>query len=252
MALQAKWQEAPQGRLTPKEQAKLWALREVLRKQGEDCTQYVWMAGQVQVVGGGHPSREAVRRFFERVDTDPAGWYPGRADGKTGRPQQLTPKKRKSIAKSMMAAKKRGLNPSYELALDLCPKATTNDTTKEAFTRPAINAVLTTDCYDETPERPWEYRFGAKRRALTTEDRADRLAWGQRLLAENRRLNRSAAWFLQNIVWLDICSKVIPGSPAKALDQENAARNKNKRLMSTGASSSPRDTMRSWSVSESF
>ena len=36
MALQAKWTQAPEGRLPPKEQAKLWALREVLRKQGED------------------------------------------------------------------------------------------------------------------------------------------------------------------------------------------------------------------------
>ena len=35
MALHAKWNDAPQGRLPPKEQAKLWALREVLRKQGE-------------------------------------------------------------------------------------------------------------------------------------------------------------------------------------------------------------------------
>ena len=61
MALHAKWNDAPQGRLPPKEQAKLWALREVLRKQGEDCQQYLWMAGQVQVKGGGPPSREAPR-----------------------------------------------------------------------------------------------------------------------------------------------------------------------------------------------
>ena len=238
MALQAKWTHAPQGRLAPKEQAKLWALREVLRKQGEDCQQFEWMATQVQVVGGGHPSRESVRKFFDRVDEEPAGWYPGRSDGKTGRPQELTPLKRKSVANSMMAAKKRGLNPSYELALDLCPKATTNDKTQEAFSRQAINAVLTTECYDDTPERPWQFRFGAKRRAVSAEDRADRVAWGKRLIAENRRLNRTANWFLQNIIWLDICSKVIPGSPAKALDQNNAAQNKKKRLMSQGASSS--------------
>ena len=119
MALQAKWNHGPQGRLPPKEQAKLWALREVLRKQGEDCQQYRWMATQVQVMGGGAPSRDAVRKFFDRVDEDPAGWYPGRSEGKTGRPRALTPLKRKAVATSMMAAKKRGLNPSYELALDL-------------------------------------------------------------------------------------------------------------------------------------
>ena len=237
MALQAQWTHAPHGRLPPKEQAKLWALREVLRKQGEDCNQFQWMSTQVHVKGGGSPCREAVRRFFERVDEDPAGWYPGRSEGKSGRPQALTPLKRKTVAKSMMAAKKRGLNPSYELALDLCPKATTNEQTQQAFCRKSINEVLTTECYDETPERPWEFRFGAKRRAVSAEDREDRKAWAKRLMAENRQLNRSATWFLQNIIWLDICSKVIPGSPAKALDQHNAAENKRKRLMSRGASS---------------
>ena len=90
MALQAKWTQAPQGRLPPKEQAKQW------------------MSTQVQVKGGGSPGRDAVRRFFERVDEDPAGWYPGRCEGKSGRPQALTPQKRQNVAKSMMAAKKRG------------------------------------------------------------------------------------------------------------------------------------------------
>ena len=182
MALQAKWTQAPQGRLPPKEQAKLWALREVLRKQGEDTNQFQWMSTQVQVKGGGSPGRDAVRRFFERVDEDPAVWYPGRCEGKSGRPVALTPQKRQNLAKSMMAAKKRGLNPSYELALDLCPKATANEQTQEAFCRKTTNHVLTTECYDETPERPWEFRFGAKRRAVSAEDRADRVAWGRRLL----------------------------------------------------------------------
>ena len=119
--------------MPPKEQAKLWALREVLRKQGEDCNQFQWMSTQVQVKGGGSPGRDAVRRFFERVDEDPVGWYPGRSEGKSGRLAALTPLKRKNVAMSVMVAKKRGLNPSYELALDLCPKATTNELTQQAF-----------------------------------------------------------------------------------------------------------------------
>ena len=40
MALHTAWTQAPLGKLPPKEQAKLWALREVLRKQGEDPAQY--------------------------------------------------------------------------------------------------------------------------------------------------------------------------------------------------------------------
>ena len=79
------------------EQAKLWALRTVLRKQCEDDDQFQWMADEVHVVGGGHPTRQSVREFFARVDEDAAGWYPGRATKKTGRPVEMTPLKRKSL-----------------------------------------------------------------------------------------------------------------------------------------------------------
>ena len=53
MALKAAWTHAANGRMPPIEQAKLWALREVLRKQDEDIDQYTWMASQVRVHGGG-------------------------------------------------------------------------------------------------------------------------------------------------------------------------------------------------------
>ena len=36
MSVCAQWRTGRQGTLAPVEQAKLWALREVLRKQGED------------------------------------------------------------------------------------------------------------------------------------------------------------------------------------------------------------------------
>ena len=51
MALRAAWTEAPEGQLPAIEQAKLWALREVLCKQGESTTQYAWMSKQVRVMG---------------------------------------------------------------------------------------------------------------------------------------------------------------------------------------------------------
>ena len=58
------WLVASTGRLPPVEQAKLWALREVLRKRGDDVLQYAWMAGQVKLVGGGHPTRQAVKSLL--------------------------------------------------------------------------------------------------------------------------------------------------------------------------------------------
>ena len=70
MALAHAWTSAAYGRMPASEQAKLWGLREALKKIGRNTQQWQWMANQVLVAGGGHPSREAVRQFFERVDAD--------------------------------------------------------------------------------------------------------------------------------------------------------------------------------------
>ena len=56
MALREAWTRAAEGRMSPSEQCKLWALREVLREQQQSDTQWEWMASRVQVVGGGNPA----------------------------------------------------------------------------------------------------------------------------------------------------------------------------------------------------
>ena len=240
MALQAAWTEAAEGRLPANEQAKLWALREVLGKLGESTTQYDWMSKQVHVIGkggakGDHPGRAAVKKFFDRVDLVGPNWYPGvQQTPRTGRPVELTSNKRAIISRSMMAAKKRGLLPGYDLALALCPLAAMNDSTHEPFSRQTINDLLKSDCYDDDPEHPWEFRFGARRRVLTKEARDERLAWAERLL----RLVLRPVWFHRNVLWIDLCSSVLPGNPKKALDQQQAGYNKRKRLMSPGAAAS--------------
>ena len=100
------WRSGRVGFLPPVELAKLWALRVVLMKQGEKWDQYQWMGEQVTLVGGGHPSRDAVRRFFGRVDADP-DWHPGKKTHVRGRPPVLTVDKRKRLAASAEALKKR-------------------------------------------------------------------------------------------------------------------------------------------------
>ena len=175
MSLRQLWTSAAKGRMAPKEQCKLWALREVLRAQGADSTQFEWMSQQVTVVGGGSPGRDAVRRFFQRVDDAGDDWHPGYTAGRRGRRPEMTPRKRRMLAVSMMAAKKRGVMPCYETALALAPRASFNDATNAPFSRQTINEVLTTSCYDKDPSKPWEFRYGSKRRALLEEDKATRL-----------------------------------------------------------------------------
>ena len=60
-------------------------------------------------------------------------------------------------------------------------------------------------------------------------------------LSLHQSQKQTSAWFRDNIVWIDICSKVIPGSPAKALDQARSAENKKLRLMSPGSVDSSRN-----------
>ena len=127
-----------------------------------------------------------------------------------------------------MCAKQRGEVPSYDLAKALCPRATTNDGTHATFSRQASNELLTTECYDDTPDKPWVFRFGCKRRALSKQEQEARTEWGTRL----RRENLPATWFLNTIIWLNICAKVIPGNPKKALDQQRTAETRRTRMAS--------------------
>ena len=61
-----------------KEQAKLWAVREVLKEMGEKADQYQRMSQFVVTADGGHPDRKGVAKLFARIYKDPAGWYPGK------------------------------------------------------------------------------------------------------------------------------------------------------------------------------
>ena len=226
------WISGPKGRLAPAEQAKLWALRKVLQKEGGASDQYQWMASQVSLLGGGHPTRQAVAQFFARVDADKK-WYPGKREPGQGRPQQLTKKKRSIIARSAMSLKRRKVEPSYDNVIAQCPHACVNPSTGRPFSRNIINQVLTSDCYDNRPSKPWRFQFSQRRRPLTQMQMAQRLAWARRLLRENH----SAEWYCRNIIWADICSKIIPGNQRKANEQDLLGRSKKKRLISSDARS---------------
>ena len=231
MALRTVWTHAAKGRMPPIEQAKLWALREVLRKQGEGPDQYTWMASQVRVQGGGCPDRRRVASFFERVDKDPEGWFPGKKDGPVGRPVEMTPAKRRAIATAAQGLKRRRILPSYDSVRVQAPAATFNPKTGAPFSRNKINEVLTTDCFDPGATKPWQFSRGPQRKPLTGDEKDYRAGWARRL----QRLGLDEAWFLRNVVWIDLCNKVIPGSPKKAFDQLAAGDSKRKRLMSPDA-----------------
>ena len=70
------------------------------------------IAEKLTLIGGGQPSREAVRKLLKRVDDDPR-WYPGkRYQAEFGPAPALNGAKRRCIASSAMAAKADGTEPT--------------------------------------------------------------------------------------------------------------------------------------------
>ena len=77
-SLESLWKEGRDGALSPLEQMRACALRTAQRDIGGDkAVNLEKIADRVTKVGGGHPTREAIRQFLERVDADPE-WYPGK------------------------------------------------------------------------------------------------------------------------------------------------------------------------------
>ena len=206
------------------------ALRDAMKEFGDGSVNYQWIANKLTVGGGGSPSREAVRLLLNRVDED-SGWYPGKSyQAKHGPAPLLSPVKRRAIATSMMAAKKRGHEPSTALAVHLCPTATFNPATNAPFTPKYIRKVFLEDCYDVQPENPWQFQRCLQKTWLPPALQAQRLAWAKREL----ETAHPAVWYFNNLIWFDPCSTIIPAGPKKAADLEQAARG-TKRFISADA-----------------
>lgn len=147
MSVKDFWITAPRDdAMPPLEQAKLWGLRHAMQALGEETDCFQWFSEQVTVGNDGehNPSRQAVEKFFQRVDANPQ-WYPGYKGPNVGRPIELTAQKRKIIARSQMRLKRSKSNPgepSYAAALAAEPEATLNPTTGKPFSRPKINEVF--------------------------------------------------------------------------------------------------------------
>ena len=102
------WEQWTGGRartLCALEQAKVWALREVMRDT-EKTVNYEAIASNVVKIGvdgkkGEHPGRGAIRKLIERMDGDDKS-FPGKHTEPSGRPAELTPTRSKAIANTHM------------------------------------------------------------------------------------------------------------------------------------------------------
>ena len=228
--LRSAWLDAKDGSLSGREQAKACALRELWKDSGKaDHGMKSYVAGKLRKKGGGCPSREAVRRFFEKVDADDE-WFPGKANyDDVGSPGAMTGQQRGAIARCAMTMKKSGVEPTYPKLLAACPKAALNPKTKRPFSKDSIYNVMHEECYDEDPFLPWQHKPRFSKKALTTDMMERRLGFADHVLD----MNHNAAWFFNRLVWTDLCNSIIPLSEKKANEMALACKSK-KGWMSPG------------------
>jgi len=180
-------------------------------------------------VGGGAPGRDAVRQFLAKVDAD-EDWYPGKTAQTTfGRKPALSGQNRASIARSMMALKEHGAEPTYALACGSCPQAVINPSTGKPVDKKRIYDVMRESCYDEVPEEPWAHRPRLSKTSLSADVIENRHTWAEWV----KSLNHRPSWYYDHLVWTDLCNSILPRSISKAKEQAQA-RKGSKGWMSEG------------------
>jgi len=219
-SLEKAWKGGPEGFLSPLEQMKAFAFREAFAAAGRTPSAgqggiYADIARHLTKNGGGHPSRDAVRRLVEKIDEDP-GWYPGKMSGtKRGPPPVLDGAKRRCLARSAMAAKAKGEEPTCSLIAARCRKAVLNPATGLPVDKKLVSAVFKEDCYDKTPDEPWEYAARLARTAFSAPVMGRRLAWALAVIASGR----TAGYYHRNVSWVDLCNSILPRTQQKAAEQ---------------------------------
>ena len=229
--LQALWLRAPDGCLSPWQQARALAFREASRELHGGKDMLDWIARRLLLAGGGHPQKACVCKLFKRVDADP-DWFPGKLYGaKRGRKALLTPAKRRCIAQSAMSAKRtRGEEPCIAAVVHACPRATRNPQTGQVFCDKTIRKVFLEDCYDFDPEHPWRFQAPLQKVFLPVAVKEHRVATAKLLLQQKP----DPVWWMNNVVWFDPCCSVIPGSQAQ-YDRMRQACKGNRRYISDDA-----------------
>ena len=180
-----------------------------------------WVATKVTRVDGQNPSPQGLGEFFKKVDAD-QDWFPGRHTGaKRGPAPIFTPVKRRAVAECAMKIKQRGDEPTAEEVVQRCKVSTTNPDTGKPFDFKLIRQVFATDCYDFFPECPWRFQARHQRTFLPDDLKGERLhmcCWLQ------GRPRYTEDWVYENVVWVDPCFSILPGSFKQFLKQKQLAK----------------------------
>ena len=216
----------PQGRLPPFEIAKAYAFDIVIKQMekhmgksacvllGEDKGEFI--ASQVTVKGGGHPTATAVYQNLKKC-TEP-GWYPGKVHGvRTGRPADIPQHAKEGVAKVLMSTKRQLQRPTPAVARAKRPRLTVNPSTGKPISDWTIYHIMHTMCYDESEDDPWIYAYSPSKDYLS-----DGMKVARARCADTYMDKFSAgAWASQ--VSIDPCVSILANTKAMSDEQKVAA-----------------------------
>jgi len=217
--LRKAWLGGREGNLSPLMEAKAWALREVWNDDKESSYGMLeYIRGKVvKVAPEGEepepPTKQAVAKFFQKVDADP-DWYPGKStQEKHGPSSVINATNQGIVARSAMAMKNRGEEVTYAKLVAATPKALANADTEAPVDKNVVYKILRKRCYDSVgdPDDTWKHQVRLSQTALTDGQKAERHTWGLGFQENDiRKKRRTANWFYHNVVWTDVCNSILP------------------------------------------
>ena len=166
ISLRDLWRAGKQGCLSPLEQSRAWALREVYREmETPEKKLYTKVAEKLTKTGGGQPTSRAVLQLFEKIDNDD-DWYPGKVEEGRGRKPALSGLARNAIKRSAEATKRNGGEPTFKRILGSCLAAVQNPATEKPVDKKRVYDIFRDSCYDEGADQPWKHRKRLTKTAL--------------------------------------------------------------------------------------
>ena len=179
------WKTSRVGTLTSWSKCKVWALAEAWKVVKPDTVhgRNTWIKGLVEVVTEDRrqkkrPTEQAIGQLLAKKESDPQ-WFPGKQYGsKAGAKAQIPNVNKAVVARSAMALKESGVEPTYANVLARNPNAAKNPSTGEPMSPDSMSKIFKERCYDEVPEDTWGHLPRSSGQPLTLAEIEKRLAFG--------------------------------------------------------------------------
>ena len=232
-SLESLWLSGREGRLSPFEQVKAVAYRDVMRDVGvPEFGMLAEIAAKLEKMGGGAPTSEALAELFTKVDRDPR-WFPGKRTGaKRGPKRTLRGSSARILAEGAMRLKRRKVQPTYAKMVSHHRKASMNPTTGKPFSKKVIYGIMRKKCFDAVPDKPCVNKARRTKKALPDKVKERRFLWGTDL--RDNSLSVVNGWAYRNVSWIDLPNSILPRTELKA-EEQSLARKGRKGWISPGS-----------------